>query len=40
MNVVNVALADGSVRALSDGIDVPVLHGLAGRSDGEIVGTY
>lgn len=40
INVVNVALADGSVRALSDVIDLVILHGLAGRSDGEITGEY
>ncbi|MFK7779041.1 MAG: DUF1559 domain-containing protein [Gimesia sp.] len=38
--VANVALCDGSVRSLSDSIDVNLMHNLFSRNDGQILGEF
>ena len=37
---IHVVLTDGSVRFLSDNIDLNTLISLAGRNDGMVVGEY
>src|SRR5262245_49349847 len=37
---VNVGLADGSVRFITDGIDITIYRGLGTRADGEVIGSY
>jgi len=37
---VNVALADGSVRFVRNGIDLATWRGLATRAGGEVLGDY
>ena len=39
-DAVHVLLADGSVRMISDEVDMPTLRQLATRDDGQVVGEY